>query len=130
FRAKGSDDTNPLFSGFEDVSDEEKEKYNEPVFARLGVVGKEELAKGFPKDAEELFAYSMVIIDDLETEFFTVDQLQLLRQFVSQRGGSLLMLGGQESMRGRKFRDSVLGQLLPVYGDPSEPEMLIPSLEQ
>ncbi|MFM7928982.1 MAG: hypothetical protein ACKO9Q_14850, partial [Pirellula sp.] len=56
--------------------------------------------------------------------------LQLLRQFVSQRGGSLLMLGGQESMRGRKFRDSVLGQLLPVYGDPSEPEMLIPSLEQ
>lgn len=130
FRAKGSDDTNPLFSGFEDVSDEEKEKYNEPVFARLGVVGQEELAKGFPKDAEELFAYSMVIIDDLETEFFTVDQLQLLRQFVSQRGGSLLMLGGQESMRGRKFRDSVLGQLLPVYGDPSEPEMLIPSLEQ
>jgi len=130
FRAKGSDDTNPLFSGFEDVSDEEKEKYNEPVFARLGVVGQEELAKGFPKDAEELFAYSTVIIDDLETEFFTVDQLQLLRQFVSQRGGSLLMLGGQESMRGRKFRDSVLGQLLPVYGDPSEPEMLIPSLEQ
>lgn len=130
FRAKGSDDTNPLFSGFEDISDEEKEKYNEPVFARLGVVGKEELAKGFPKDAQELFAYSLIIIDDLETEFFTVDQLQLLRQFVAQRGGSLLMLGGQESMRGRKFRDSVLGQLLPVYGDPSEPEMLIPSLEQ
>lgn len=130
FRGKGDGDTNPLFSGFEDISEEEKEKYNEPVFARLGVVGKDELAKGFPKDAEELFDYSMVIIDDLETEFFTVDQMQLLRQFVSQRGGTLLMLSGQESMRGRGFRDSVLGQLLPVYGDPSEPDLLIPGIEQ
>jgi uncharacterized membrane protein len=130
FRAKGNEDTNPLFSGFEDISEEEKEKYNEPVFARLGVVDKDELVKGFPRDAEELFAYSMIIIDDLETEFFTVDQLQLLRQFVSHRGGSLLMLGGQESMRGRGFRDSVLGQLLPVYGDPNEPDLMVPGIEQ
>ena len=130
FRAKGNGDTNPLFSGFEDISEEEKEKYDEPVFARLGVVGKDELTKGFPKDAEELFAYSMIILDDLETEFFTVDQLQLLRQFVSMRGGTLLMLGGQESMRGRAFRDSVLGQLLPVYGDPSPADLFIPGIEQ
>ena len=130
FRGKGNDDTNPLFSGFEDISEEEKEKYNEPVFARLGVVSKGELAKGFPKDAEELYAYSMIIIDDLETEFFTVDQMQLLRQFVAIRGGTLLVSGGQESMRGRGFRDSVLGQLLPVYGDPSEPETFIPGIEQ
>jgi uncharacterized membrane protein len=130
FRSKGTEDTNPLFSGFEDISQEEKEKYDEPVFARLGVVGKDELTKGFPKDAAELFAYSMIILDDLETEFFTVDQMQLLRQFVSLRGGSLLMLGGQESMRGRGFRDSVLGQLLPVYGDPSEPDTFIPEIGQ
>ena len=130
FRSKGTEDSNPLFSGFEDVSQEEKEKYDEPVFARLGVVGKDELTKGFPKDAAELYAYSMIILDDLETEFFTVDQMQLLRQFVSLRGGSLLMLGGQESMRGRGFRDSVLGQLLPVDGDPTEPETLIPQIGQ
>ena len=130
FRSKGTEDTNPLFSGFEDISQEEKEKYDEPVFARLGVLGKDELTKGFPKDAAELYAYSMIILDDLETEFFTVDQMQLLRQFVSLRGGSLLMLGGQESMRGRGFRDSVLGQLLPVYGDPTEPETFIPEVGQ
>jgi uncharacterized membrane protein len=130
FRSKGTEDSNPLFSGFEDVSEEEKEKYDEPVFARLGVLGKEELTKGFPKDASELYAYSMIILDDLETEFFSVDQMQLLRQFVSLRGGTLLMLGGQESMRGRGFRDSVLGQLLPVYGDPTEPEKFVPEIEQ
>jgi len=130
FRAKGNEDTNPLFSGFEDISEEEKEKYDQPVFARLGIVGKDELTKGFPKDAQELFAYSMIILDDLETEFFTVDQLQLLRQFLSQRGGTLLVLGGQESMRGRAFRDSGLGQLLPVYGDPTEADRIIPGIEQ
>ncbi|MBU6385500.1 MAG: hypothetical protein KGS49_06145 [Planctomycetes bacterium] len=130
FRAKGNEDTNPLFSGFEDISEEEKEKYDQPVFARLGIVGKDELTQGFPKDAQELFAYSMIILDDLETEFFTVDQLQLLRQFLSQRGGTLLVLGGQESMRGRAFRDSALGQLLPVYGDPTEADLIIPGIEQ
>jgi hypothetical protein len=130
FRAKGNEDTNPLFSGFEDISEEEKEKYDQPVFARLGIVGKDELTQGFPKDAQELFAYSMIILDDLETEFFTVDQLQLLRQFLSQRGGTLLVLGGQESMRGRAFRDSGLGQLLPVYGDPTEADLIIPGIEQ
>jgi hypothetical protein len=72
----------------------------------------------------------MIILDDLETEFFTVDQLQLLRQFLSQRGGTLLVLGGQESMRGRAFRDSGLGQLLPVYGDPTEADLIIPGIEQ
>jgi hypothetical protein len=130
FRAKGNEDTNPLFSGFEDISEEEKEKYDQPVFARLGIVGKDELTQGFPKDAQELFAYSMIILDDLETEFFTVDQLQLLRQFLSLRGGTLLVLGGQESMRGRAFRDSGLGQLLPVYGDPTEADLIIPGIDQ
>jgi uncharacterized membrane protein len=123
FRDSKLESTNPLFSGFEDVSDEEKQQYDEPVFARLGVKQSGELQKGFPKDAEELFQYSAVVIDDLEHDFLTLDQQQLLRQFVSIRGGALLVLGGQESMRGKGFRDSVLGQLLPVYGDMSPVEM-------
>ena len=57
----------------------------------------EELPSGFPRTAEELFEYRAVIIDDLEREFFTMDQLELLESFVSRRGGSVLMLGGVES---------------------------------
>jgi uncharacterized membrane protein len=75
------------------------------------------LKQGFPKDSEELFAYSAVIIDDLEHEFLTQDQQSMLRQFVAIRGGGLLVLGGQESMRGKGFSDSVLSQLLPIYCD-------------
>lgn len=127
FRNSKLESTNPLFSGFEDVLEEEKENYDEPVFARLGVVNAGDLKKGFPKDAAELFAYSAIIIDDLESEFLTVDQQQMLRQFVSIRGGALIALGGQESMRGKAFRDSVLGQLLPVYGDAAPAEMVTPT---
>ena len=127
FRNTKLDSNNPLFSGFEDVSEEEKEKYNEPVYARLGVKQSGELKTGFPKDASELFEYSAVVLDDLEHEFLTLDQQQMLRQFVAIRGGALVVLGGQECMRGKSFRDSVLGQLLPVYGDPSLPEMFTPT---
>jgi hypothetical protein len=130
FRNSNTESTNPLFSGFEDVSDEEKQQYDEPVFARLGVRNSGELQKGFPKDAEELFEYSALIFDDLEHSFLTLDQQQLIRQFVSVRGGALLALGGQESMRGKEFRDSVLGQILPLYGDVQPVESSIPALFQ
>ncbi len=115
FRDSRVDSSNPLFSGFEDILDEEKAKFDEPVFARLGLTEANQLKQGFPKDADELFEYSAVIIDDLEHEFLTQDQQSLLRQFVTIRGGGLLVLGGQESMRGRGFSDSVLSQLLPIY---------------
>ena len=122
FRDSGTDQSNPLFSGFEDVIPEEKEQYDETVFARLGLASANELKKGFPKDADELFEYSAIIIDDLEHDFFTADQQSMLRQFVAMRGGGLLVLGGEESMGGRGFRDSVLSQMLPVYGDESSPD--------
>ena len=51
----------------------------------------------FPTDAETLFEYHAVVLDDVEAAFFTRDQLSLLQRFVSQRGGGFLMLGGMES---------------------------------
>ena len=117
FRDSKVDSSNPLFSGFDDIMDEEKAKFDEPVFARLGVTEANQLQKGFPKDAEELFEYNAIILDDLEHEFLTQDQQSLLRQFVTIRGGGLLVLGGQESMRGKGFSDSVLSQLLPIYSE-------------
>ncbi len=115
FRDSKVDSANPLFSGFEDILDEEKAKFDEPVFARIGRTDASQLKGGFPKDSEELFEYSAVILDDIEHDFFTQDQQSMLRQFVTIRGGALLVLGGQESMRGKGFSDSVLSQLLPIY---------------
>lgn len=117
FRDSKVDSANPLFSGFEDIAEEDKEAYDEPVLIRLGVEESDQLSKGFPKSAEELFEYHAIILDDIEHDFFTQEQLLLLRQFVSMRGGGLLMLGGQETLRGEALRNSPLGELIPVYPD-------------
>ncbi|HEX6944436.1 MAG TPA: hypothetical protein VF128_16030, partial [Gemmatimonadaceae bacterium] len=47
-------------------------------FLRLSVDDSVELASGFPKTREELFAYRGVILGSVEASFFTVDQLRML----------------------------------------------------
>ena len=59
----------------------------------------------------------MIVVDDLESEFFSIAQQQLIRRFVSERGGTLLMLGGVESFRGRNFATTSFAQMLPFYFD-------------
>jgi hypothetical protein len=117
FRDNRVDSANPLFSGFEDVSEEEKEQFDQPVFVRIGLTEAGQLQAGFPKDDEELFSYHAILIDDLESDFLSTEQQSMIRRFVTIRGGGLLMLGGQESMRGKSYENSVLSQLLPVYAD-------------
>ena len=115
FRDRGVSETNPLFAGLGDSEEETAEQYDEPVLIRLGVRESEELSEGFPESAEELFGYHAVILDDIGPDFFSQDQLLLLRRFVAARGGGLLMLGGLESFAGKAFADSPLGELSPVY---------------
>ena len=76
---------------------------------------------GFPKDEQTLFQYDAVIIDDLESEFFSQDQKSLLQQFVSRRGGGVLMLGGQESFGQGSYDRTAIGEMLPVYLDRDGP---------
>ena len=49
------------------------------------------------------------------SRFFTPDQLALLRNFVSVRGGGLLMLGGPDAFVDGKYDRTPVGDLLPVY---------------
>jgi uncharacterized membrane protein len=124
FRDKSVNSTNPLFAGLGEDEEEAAQQYDEPVIIRLGVKESEELSDGFPETAEELFAYHGVILDDVESGFFTQDQMLLLRKFIAARGGGLLMLGGTESFGSDKFAESPLGELSPVYaarsGNPAQ----------
>ncbi len=115
FRDRDVNETNPLFAGLGSDAEDAAAQYDEPVTLRLGVNESEELSDGFPESAEELFAYHGVILDDIDPDFFTQDQMLLLRQFVATRGGGVLMLGGQEMFADKKFGDSPLGELSPVY---------------
>ena len=82
---------------------------SENKFYRVGVDDAEELADGFPKTREELYRYRGLILGSIEASFFTPDQLRMIGEFVSERGGGLLMLGGgtrsrKEATPGRRSR--------------------------
>ena len=87
------------------------------MLVRLGTKDEHELRGGFPKTADELYKYDAVILDDIEAAFFTQDQLALVKNFVSRRGGGLLMLGGPDSLAAGKYDRTPIGSVLPVYVD-------------
>ena len=117
WRGRTGEVNNPLYRGFDNKDEEQTEQYDQPVLVRLGTRDEAELRDGFPKTAEEMFRYHAVILDDVEAGFFSQDQMDILRRFVSERGGGFLMLGGQESFREGEFNRTPIGQMLPVYLD-------------
>lgn len=125
FKGRGGESSNPLFRGFGNQNKEEIERYDQPVLVRLNTRDQNELRGGFPKLPEDLFSYHALILDDLESDFFTPDQLQLIQRFVSLRGGGFMMLGGSESFQQGKYQRTPIADLLPVYLDstPSGPPL-------
>lgn len=83
-------------------------------FLRMSVDDSVELAAGFPRTREELFSYRAVVLGSIEASFFTVDQLRMLADFVSVRGGGLLVLGGRRALAEGGFAGTGLSDALPV----------------
>ncbi len=118
WRGKAGESSNPLFRGFGAKDGAEAQRYDQPVWTRLSMKDAKELTDGFPKAAEQLFGeYRAIILDDIEAEAFTGEQMNLLERFVSQRGGALVMLGGQESFQAGGWEHTAVGRMLPVYLD-------------
>ncbi len=96
-------------------------------YLRLGVDDSLELATGFPKTREELFSYRAIVLGSIEASFFTADQLRMLADFVSERGGGLLFLGGRESLGEGGFGGTAVSEVLPVdvLGNVGDPEKVV-----
>ena len=86
-------------------------------FYRQGVRDASELADGFPVSREELFAYDAIIIGSLEAAELNTAQQLALRDFVSVRGGSLMMLAGRHGLADGGWGRSVVAAALPVILD-------------
>ena len=116
FRGRAGESSNPLFRGF-GQTDEETERYDQPVLIRdlPNTMEKEDLRGGFPKLPEDLYRFHAIIIDDLESDFFTADQKTLIQRFVTDRGGGMLMLGGPDSFIQGKYDRTPIGDMLPFY---------------
>ena len=117
FRSRDGETTNPIFRGFGNQKDDTAEQYDEAVMIPLDIRDETELRDGLPKDASGMFEYDAIIIDDLEASFFTQDQKTLLSQFVSLRGGGLMMLGGFATFARGGYDRTPIGESLPVYLD-------------
>ena len=70
--------------------------------------------RGFPETVAELSAFDAIILSDVAADAFTEQQLAWLEKWVGQRGGGLLMVGGQRSFRAGGWDDTPLAEMLPV----------------
>ncbi|MFN8066887.1 MAG: glutamine amidotransferase [Vicinamibacterales bacterium] len=86
----------------------------EDKYLRLDVNSPDEVVGGFPKSREELFAYRAIILGSVEAASFSPDQLRMLADFVSKRGGGLLMLGGRRAFAEGGWAGTPVAEVLPV----------------
>jgi uncharacterized membrane protein len=92
----------------------------EGKFLRLEITDSTELQFGFPASREELYHYRSLIIGSVEASFFAHDQLQMIADFVSERGGGLLMLGGRSSFAEGGWAGTPVEEVMPVVlGEPA-----------
>jgi hypothetical protein len=87
-------------------------------YMRLDVDSAGELFSGFPSTREELFTYRGLILGSVEASHFTHEQLRMIGDFVSERGGGLLMLGGRHAFAEGGYAGTPVADVLPVALDP------------
>jgi hypothetical protein len=86
----------------------------EDKFLRLDVNTGEQLVAGFPKTRGELFAFRAIVMGSIEASFFTQDQMKMLNEFVSVRGGGMLFLGGRRAFAEGGYSGTPLAEIMPV----------------
>ena len=79
-------------------------------FYRQGIESSTELSGGFPSTKEELYGYEAIVLGDIEKDFFNNDQLQMIDDFVAERGGGFLMSG----MMDEEFIGTPIADILPL----------------
>jgi uncharacterized membrane protein len=89
----------------------------ENKYLRLDVGNPDELVDGFPKTRDELFDYRSLILGSVEAASFSPEQLRMIADFVSKRGGGLLMLGGRRAFAEGGWAGTPVGEVLPVTLD-------------
>jgi len=83
-------------------------------FYRQGVESPEQHATGFPNTKKDLYTYDAVIIGNVESISLNARQQQLLHDYVSERGGTLMMLAGDNALSDGGWQSSAVASALPV----------------
>ncbi len=71
-------------------------------------------AEGLPRSLDELENFETIILSNVPATAFSIRQMELLRTYVSDLGGGLLMLGGENSFGLGGYSKTPLEEVLPV----------------
>jgi hypothetical protein len=71
----------------------------------------------FPERRDDAFKYDLIILGDVDSEFFSADEYLRLEELVRERGGSLLMLCGAR-FAPSSYSGTPVQKMLPVTFDP------------
>jgi len=82
-------------------------------YYRQGIESPEQLENGFPEERAELFNYDALIIGSLNAAELSSEQQAMIRDFVSDRGGSLMMLAGLNGLGLGGWGETVVNEILP-----------------
>jgi hypothetical protein len=78
---------------------------------------------GFPKDKKKLFEWDILILGDVPREFFSNNDLKNIRDFVEERGGSLITMAG-ELFLPWQYRGTDIEAVWPIVVPPSHKEII------
>ncbi|MHB0960936.1 MAG: glutamine amidotransferase [Pirellulaceae bacterium] len=68
----------------------------------------------FPDTVAQLFAYDVIVLEDVPQSALQTFELEWLEQWVGRRGGGLCMVGGPNSFASGGWRGSALEEMAPV----------------
>lgn len=83
-------------------------------YYRQGLLTPDELKDGFPTDERKLFSYEGLVIGSFAAATLSSAQQDMIRDFVSRRGGGLLMLGGRRGLADGGWGATSVGDVLPA----------------
>lgn len=93
-----------------------------PTFAKsLAVQGWDVVfdSKPYPQILN-LNSYQAVIMDNIPQEDLSIDKMEILKNFVTDKGGTLLVLGGDKSFSAGNYQGTPLEEILPVTLRPEQ----------
>lgn len=100
------------------VSDRpESSRYLEYALEQEGIILDSRPAEGAPDRMDDLQNYDVVLIDNIPASALTLEQMELLRAYVRDFGGGLVMLGGDQAYGLGGYYRTPVEDLLPVRCD-------------
>ncbi|MFO7869835.1 MAG: PA14 domain-containing protein [Kiritimatiellia bacterium] len=71
-------------------------------------------ADAFPTNREEILAHQLIVIGDVNPDHFSTNQIEDIRDFVFERGGTLITMAGEHYMP-QAYLNTPLRDLLPFH---------------